>query len=53
MEFAAVISDVVQTPKVESLARGEGATGGDDPIGEAHAALGGGASGSSSMWVNV
>jgi hypothetical protein len=60
VKLATVISDVVQTPEAESLARGEGATseaeslargegaiGEDDPIGEAHAALEGVASGSS------
>jgi len=46
MELIAVVSDVVQAPEAKSLARGEGAVGRDDLIGEAYATLGGDAFGS-------
>jgi hypothetical protein len=43
-----VVSDVGQTPKAESPARGEGTAGGDDLVGEAHVTFGGDGSVSSS-----
>jgi hypothetical protein len=39
MEFAAVVSDVVQTPKAESLLEGDGVVDGDDLAGEAFIAF--------------
>lgn len=39
MELAVVVGDVVQAPKDENLARGEGAARDDDLTGEAHATL--------------
>lgn len=51
MEFAIVVSDAVQYPKAESLAKGEGSADVDDLSGEAPATLRGGDSPPTTMLV--